>query len=60
MDGRTFVKERDQGWGIETVCRLVSAEDGEVNDDTSVLNPNGWDYISHSIHLGFGKEERRG
>lgn len=42
------------------MCRLVSAEDGEVNDDTSALNPNGWDYISHSVHLGFGKEERRG
>ena len=36
MDGRTFVKERDPAWGIETVCRLVSAEDGEVND-TPVL-----------------------
>lgn len=42
------------------MCRLVSAEDGEVNDDISALNPNGWDYISHSVHLGLGKRKEEG
>lgn len=45
---------------IKAVCRFVSAENGEVNDDTHALNPNGWDYISCSIHLGFGEGEKRG
>ena len=46
--------------GLKAVCRFVSEENGEVNDDTHALNPNGWDYISRSIHVGFGEGEKRG
>lgn len=58
MEG-PFVKERTSLEALRRVDLSVQRM-GEVNDDISALNPNGWDYISHSVHLGFGKEERRG
>lgn len=44
--------------GIVAVCRIVNAENGEVNGDTNALTPSSWDCISLTIHPGFGEEEK--
>lgn len=40
------------------VCRIVNAENGEVNGDTNALTPSSWDCISLTIYPGFGEEEK--
>ena len=45
--------------GITAVCRIVTEENGEGNDDSSAFNPDSQDCTSRSIHLGFGVEENR-
>lgn len=40
------------------MCGTVNEGYEEENFDTSALDPDGWDYVSHSICLGLGKDEK--
>ena len=52
-----FVKERCTCEGIMTVCGIIKAKNGDINDDISAQNPNDWGDTSHRIHLDFGEKK---